>query len=58
MFQIPPLVSHKHEVGSSHWKMFRYLSVIMIGVYPAAILAPTPVIDWAIAITFPLHSYW
>ncbi|CAB3997151.1 Hypothetical predicted protein [Paramuricea clavata] len=30
----------------------------MIGVYPAAILAPTPVIDWAITIFFPLHSYW
>jgi hypothetical protein len=30
----------------------------MIGVYPAAVLAPTPVIDWAITVFFPLHSYW
>jgi hypothetical protein len=52
------LVAKKEEIGSPHWKMFRYISVIMIGVYPAAILAPTPVIDWAITIFFPLHSYW
>jgi hypothetical protein len=43
--------------GLSHWKAERALSVALVGLLPAAFLAPGPMVDYGLAVLVPLHNY-
>lgn len=43
--------------GVSHWKTERMLSVGLLGLIPAAIVAPGTGVDMAIAVLLPIHNH-
>ena len=44
--------------GGSHWKYERIFTVAMVGLIPAGLIYPNPVVDYGLAITLPLHGHW
>lgn len=46
---------HKHD---KLWKAERYLSVGLLGVLPAAVLFPHPIMDHAVALSLVVHIHW
>eukprot|EP01147_Barroeca_monosierra_P000762 gene762-4052_t len=43
--------------GLSHWKLERAVSVALVGLVPAAFVAPGPFVDYSLAVAMPLHTY-
>uniref|UniRef100_A0A7M4E8Z8 Succinate dehydrogenase [ubiquinone] cytochrome b small subunit n=1 Tax=Crocodylus porosus TaxID=8502 RepID=A0A7M4E8Z8_CROPO len=44
--------------ASLHWAGERVLSVILLGLLPAAYMYPGPVVDYSLAFVLPLHGHW
>ncbi len=44
--------------GGSHWKYERILTVAMVGLIPAGLLYPNPVVDYSLAVALPMHGHW
>ena len=40
------------------WTAERVLSVVLLGVIPAAIAMPTPAMETVLALTLTVHSHW
>jgi len=40
------------------WKTERIISIGLMGLFPAAILYPSPTLDTLLAISTSLHVYW
>ncbi|KPP75363.1 hypothetical protein Z043_105390, partial [Scleropages formosus] len=46
------------KAASRHWTGERALSVVLLGLLPAAYLYPGPVVDYSLAATLTLHGHW
>ena len=46
----------KDEHGKTHWKAERYTSIALWGLLPAAVLAPSSVVDYGLAVVLPIHT--
>uniref|UniRef100_A0ABK0LJP1 Succinate dehydrogenase [ubiquinone] cytochrome b small subunit n=1 Tax=Rattus norvegicus TaxID=10116 RepID=A0ABK0LJP1_RAT len=55
-------LSPSHQSGSKaaslHWTSERVVSVLLLGLIPAGYLNPCSVVDYSLAATLTLHSYW
>ncbi|XP_055477722.1 succinate dehydrogenase [ubiquinone] cytochrome b small subunit, mitochondrial [Psammomys obesus] len=55
-------LSPSHHAGSKaatlHWTSERVVSVLLLGLFPAGYLNPCSVVDYSLAATLTLHSYW
>lgn len=40
------------------WKTERIVSIALMGLFPAAIIFPSPYVDTLLAISTTLHVYW
>ncbi|EGD81536.1 hypothetical protein PTSG_02255 [Salpingoeca rosetta] len=49
--------STSDTTGLGHWKLERVVSVALVGLVPAAFVAPGPFVDYSLAVTMPLHTY-
>ncbi|XP_030648793.1 succinate dehydrogenase [ubiquinone] cytochrome b small subunit A, mitochondrial [Chanos chanos] len=60
--QIQAAQSHTATSGSKaasmHWTSERVLSVLLLGMAPAAYLYPGPVLDYTVAAALTLHGHW
>lgn len=43
---------------SLHWTSERVVSVILLGLFPAAYVYPGPVVDFSLALILTLHGHW
>eukprot|EP00118_Oscarella_pearsei_P025981 m.309156 g.309156 ORF g.309156 m.309156 type:complete len:180 (+) comp45644_c0_seq1:24-563(+) len=49
----------KEKSAVSHWTAERVVAVAQIGfVGSAFMIGSHPIVDWGLAVTIPLHSYW
>lgn len=46
------------KVASLHWTGERVVSVLLLGLLPAAYLSPSAAVDYTLAATLTLHSHW
>ncbi|KAH0623339.1 hypothetical protein JD844_031561, partial [Phrynosoma platyrhinos] len=46
------------KAASLHWTGERAVSVLLLGLLPAAYLYPGPVMDYSLAATLTLHGHW
>ncbi|XP_063059566.1 succinate dehydrogenase [ubiquinone] cytochrome b small subunit A, mitochondrial [Engraulis encrasicolus] len=46
------------KAASMHWTGERVLSVVLLGMAPAAYLSPGPAVDFAVAAALTLHGHW
>ncbi|XP_052475871.1 succinate dehydrogenase [ubiquinone] cytochrome b small subunit A, mitochondrial [Carassius gibelio] len=46
------------RAASKHWTGERVLSVVLLGMAPAAHLCPAPLLDYSIAAALTLHGHW
>uniref|UniRef100_A0A670KFA9 Succinate dehydrogenase [ubiquinone] cytochrome b small subunit n=1 Tax=Podarcis muralis TaxID=64176 RepID=A0A670KFA9_PODMU len=62
-----PLLSQLHasslpvagsKAASLHWTGERAVSVLLLGLLPAAYLYPGPAMDYSLAATLTLHGHW
>ncbi len=44
--------------GGSHWKFERIVTVAMVGLIPAGLIYPNPIVDYGLAIALPIHGHW
>lgn len=44
--------------ASKHWTGERVLSIVLLGMAPAAYLCPGPLLDYSIAAALTLHGHW
>lgn len=44
--------------SGKHWLSERVVSVVIMGLIPAGLFYPNPVIDYSIAVLLPLHIHW
>ncbi|XP_004689320.1 PREDICTED: succinate dehydrogenase [ubiquinone] cytochrome b small subunit, mitochondrial isoform X1 [Condylura cristata] len=55
-------LSPSHYAGSKaaslHWTSERVVSVLLLGLLPAAYMSPCSVMDYSLAATLTLHSHW
>jgi len=54
MFELPK----NTKEGYIHWKNERVVSVLLLGMIPAAAVYPNIVLDHGFAVLAPLHMYW
>ncbi|XP_019366177.1 PREDICTED: succinate dehydrogenase [ubiquinone] cytochrome b small subunit, mitochondrial [Gavialis gangeticus] len=54
----PPNTVAPSKAASLHWAGERVLSVILLGLLPAAYMYPGPVVDYSLAFVLPLHGHW
>ena len=52
------LVPKNRKEGAGHWYVERVVAVGLIGLVPLGILYPVQLVDNALAVLLPLHSYW
>jgi len=43
---------------ASVWKFERIISIGLMGLFPAAVLYPSPILDTLLAISTSIHVYW
>lgn len=46
------------RAASKHWTGERVLSIVLLGMAPAAYLCPGPLLDYSIAAALTLHGHW
>uniref|UniRef100_A0A671S9J9 Succinate dehydrogenase [ubiquinone] cytochrome b small subunit n=1 Tax=Sinocyclocheilus anshuiensis TaxID=1608454 RepID=A0A671S9J9_9TELE len=46
------------RAASKHWTGERVLSIVLLGMAPAAYLCPSPLLDYSIAAALTLHGHW
>ncbi|XP_036392802.1 succinate dehydrogenase [ubiquinone] cytochrome b small subunit B, mitochondrial [Megalops cyprinoides] len=46
------------KAASLHWTSERVLSIVLLGMVPAAYLYPGPVMDYSLAAALTLHGHW
>ncbi|XP_038609917.1 succinate dehydrogenase [ubiquinone] cytochrome b small subunit, mitochondrial [Tachyglossus aculeatus] len=46
------------KAASLHWTSERAVSLLLLGLLPAAYLSPSPVMDYSLAAALTLHSHW
>ena len=46
------------SASSTHWKVERILSVVLLGLIPAALVLENNILDYALAASLVLHSHW
>ncbi|NXX73703.1 DHSD dehydrogenase, partial [Urocolius indicus] len=46
------------KAASLHWTSERAVSVLLLGLLPAAYLYPGPAMDYSLAATLTLHGHW
>ncbi|XP_062392289.1 succinate dehydrogenase [ubiquinone] cytochrome b small subunit A, mitochondrial [Sardina pilchardus] len=46
------------KAASMHWTGERLLSVVLLGMVPAAYLYPGPAVDYTVAAALTLHGHW
>ncbi|XP_043094610.1 succinate dehydrogenase [ubiquinone] cytochrome b small subunit A, mitochondrial [Puntigrus tetrazona] len=46
------------RAASKHWTGERVLSIVLLGMAPAAYLCPGPLLDYCIAAALTLHGHW
>ncbi|CAM4687874.1 unnamed protein product [Caretta caretta] len=46
------------KAASLHWTSERAVSVLLLGLLPAAYLYPGPAMDYSLAAALTLHSHW
>uniref|UniRef100_A0A4X2LN83 Succinate dehydrogenase [ubiquinone] cytochrome b small subunit n=1 Tax=Vombatus ursinus TaxID=29139 RepID=A0A4X2LN83_VOMUR len=46
------------KAASLHWTSERAVSVLLLGLLPAAYLYPSSVVDYSLAAVLTLHSHW
>lgn len=46
------------KAASLHWTGERAVSVLLLGLLPAAYLYPGPAMDYSLAAALTLHSHW
>ncbi|XP_037361164.1 succinate dehydrogenase [ubiquinone] cytochrome b small subunit, mitochondrial isoform X1 [Talpa occidentalis] len=46
------------KAASLHWTSERVVSVLLLGLLPAAYMSPCSAIDYSLAATLTLHSHW
>ncbi|XP_003387088.1 PREDICTED: succinate dehydrogenase [ubiquinone] cytochrome b small subunit, mitochondrial-like [Amphimedon queenslandica] len=44
--------------SGKHWFSERIVSVAIMGLIPAGLMYPNPIIDYSIAVLLPLHIHW
>ncbi|KAL4647536.1 succinate dehydrogenase ubiquinone cytochrome b small subunit, mitochondrial [Arapaima gigas] len=54
----PSRYSSGSSAASLHWTGERVLSIVLLGLLPAAYLYPGPVVDYSLAATLTLHGHW
>ncbi|XP_020845424.1 succinate dehydrogenase [ubiquinone] cytochrome b small subunit, mitochondrial isoform X2 [Phascolarctos cinereus] len=50
--------SSTSKAASLHWTSERAVSVLLLGLLPAAYLYPSSVVDYSLAAVLTLHSHW
>ncbi|XP_053125225.1 carotenoid-cleaving dioxygenase, mitochondrial isoform X3 [Hemicordylus capensis] len=53
-----PRSSAGSKAASLHWTSERAVSVLLLGLLPAAYLYPGPAMDYSLAATLTLHGHW
>ncbi|XP_050964953.1 succinate dehydrogenase [ubiquinone] cytochrome b small subunit A, mitochondrial isoform X2 [Labeo rohita] len=53
-----PYTVSSSRAASKHWTGERVLSIVLLGVAPAAYLCPGPLVDYSIAAALTLHGHW
>ena len=48
----------RSKAASLHWTGERVVSVLLLGLIPAAYLNPCSAMDYSLAVTLTLHSHW
>ncbi|KAG7471381.1 hypothetical protein MATL_G00123900 [Megalops atlanticus] len=46
------------KAASLHWTSERVLSIVLLGMVPAAYLYPSPAMDYSLAAALTLHGHW
>ncbi|XP_059722992.1 succinate dehydrogenase [ubiquinone] cytochrome b small subunit, mitochondrial [Haemorhous mexicanus] len=55
----PPRQGHGgSKAASLHWTGERAVSVLLLGLLPAAYLCPGPAVDYSLAAALTLHGHW
>ncbi|NXK87152.1 DHSD dehydrogenase, partial [Formicarius rufipectus] len=54
----PPGHGHGSSRASLHWTSERAVSVLLLGLLPAAYLCPGPAVDYSLAAALTLHGHW
>ncbi|XP_025063459.1 succinate dehydrogenase [ubiquinone] cytochrome b small subunit, mitochondrial, partial [Alligator sinensis] len=54
----PPDTDAPSKAASLHWISERVVSVILLGLFPAAYVYPGPVVDYSLALILTLHGHW
>ncbi|XP_062450596.1 succinate dehydrogenase [ubiquinone] cytochrome b small subunit, mitochondrial [Rhea pennata] len=55
----PPQPGHgSSKAASLHWTSERAVSVLLLGLLPAAYLYPGPAVDYSLAAALTLHGHW
>lgn len=44
--------------AGKHWRTERVVAVGLLGLIPAGVMYPNPVMDYALAVLIPLHNHW
>jgi succinate dehydrogenase (ubiquinone) membrane anchor subunit len=50
--------SNVSSASSTHWKVERILSAVLLGLIPAALVLENNILDYALAASLVLHSHW
>lgn len=52
------LLAGGSKAASLHWTGERAVSVLLLGLLPAAYLCPGPAVDYSLAAALTLHGHW
>ncbi|XP_016159378.1 PREDICTED: succinate dehydrogenase [ubiquinone] cytochrome b small subunit, mitochondrial [Ficedula albicollis] len=52
------LLAGSSKAASLHWTGERAVSVLLLGLLPAAYLCPGPAVDYSLAAALTLHGHW
>ncbi|KAK8728310.1 hypothetical protein OTU49_009221 [Cherax quadricarinatus] len=54
----PPEIEQAGHDHVLHWTAERILSVVLLGAIPAAVIFPTPSVEYFLALSITVHSHW
>ncbi|XP_045605403.1 succinate dehydrogenase [ubiquinone] cytochrome b small subunit A, mitochondrial [Procambarus clarkii] len=54
----PPEIEQAGHDHVMHWTAERILAVVLLGTIPAAVIFPTPAVEYFLALSLTVHSYW
>lgn len=57
-FTASTAIVNKENNYASVWKIERIISIGLMGLFPAALFYPSPILDTLLAISTSLHVYW